>query len=106
MLRLLGADMVVFPELIIAGYPAEDLLLRRVSWRDDLPEHRPTGLMASRVGPIRSFTPFRDPAARTSIFHRTWAIHDGILGTRFEGVTMYKTLGKHSEINTAPGIGW
>jgi hypothetical protein len=51
-------------------------------------------------------TPFRDPAARTSIFHRTWAIHDGILGERFEGVTMYKTLGKHSEINTAPGIGW
>ncbi len=25
----LGADMVVFPELIVTGYPAEDLLLRR-----------------------------------------------------------------------------
>ena len=51
-------------------------------------------------------TPFRDPAAQTSIFHRTWAIHDGILGERFEGVTMYKTLGKRSSINTAPGIKW
>ena len=24
-----GADLVVFPELIVAGYPAEDLLLRK-----------------------------------------------------------------------------
>jgi hypothetical protein len=51
-------------------------------------------------------TPFRHPDARTSIFHRTWAIHDGILGERFPGVTMYKTLGNKNNINTAPTIDW
>ncbi|MDD1607754.1 MAG: NAD+ synthase, partial [Methylococcaceae bacterium] len=27
--RELGADIVVFPELTVTGYPAEDLLLRK-----------------------------------------------------------------------------
>jgi hypothetical protein len=51
-------------------------------------------------------SPFRLPEARHSIFYRTWAIHDGILGERFDGVTMYKQIGKRSAINTAPGIDW
>lgn len=51
-------------------------------------------------------TPFRQPEARTSIFFRSWAIHDGILGERFPGVTMYKMIGKRSNINTAPGLTW
>lgn len=51
-------------------------------------------------------SPFRRPEARHSIFFRTWAIHDGILGEAFYGVTMYKILGKKAVINTTPGIHW
>jgi hypothetical protein len=50
--------------------------------------------------------PFRQPAAKTSIFYRSWAIHDGILGERFTNVTMYKMTGKRSSVQTAPGIHW
>ena len=51
-------------------------------------------------------SPFRNPAAQTSIFHRSWAIHDGVLGEPFPNVTMYKTLNKRANITTAPGISW
>jgi len=51
-------------------------------------------------------TPFRKPEAQHSIFFRTWAIHDGILGESFSGVTMYKIIGKTGSMNTAPGIHW
>lgn len=51
-------------------------------------------------------SPFRSPAAQTSIFHRTWAIHDGVLGAPFPNITMYKALGKKSDVDTAPGIHW
>ncbi len=50
--------------------------------------------------------PFRKPEAKTSLFFRSWAIHDGILGEPFTYVTMYKMIGKKSKINTAPGISW
>lgn len=51
-------------------------------------------------------TPFRKPEAQHSIFFRSWAIHDGILGESFNGVTMYKNIGRKGSINTAPGIHW
>ena len=51
-------------------------------------------------------TPFRRPEAQHSIFFRSWAIHDGILGTKFDGLTMYKVLGKKGAINTTPNIHW
>lgn len=51
-------------------------------------------------------TPFRRPEAQTSIFYRTWAIHDGILGEKFDQVTMYKQVGQKSNVTTAPGIHW
>jgi hypothetical protein len=51
-------------------------------------------------------SPFRRPEARHSIFFRSWAIHDGILGEHFDGVTMYKVLGRKGAIDTAPGIYW
>ncbi len=50
--------------------------------------------------------PFRQPEAADSIRLRSWAIHDGILGEPFTDVTMYKTIGKHSGINTCPDISW
>lgn len=51
-------------------------------------------------------SPFRQTAAKTSIFYRSWAIHDGILGERFTDVTMYKMTGNRSSVQTAPGIHW
>lgn len=49
---------------------------------------------------------FRKPEAKTSLFFRSWAIHDGILGEPFTYVTMYKMIGKKFKINTAPGLSW
>lgn len=51
-------------------------------------------------------TPFRRPEAQHSIFFRSWAIHDGILGEHFDGVTMYKVIGQKGAVNTATGINW
>lgn len=47
-------------------------------------------------------TPFRRPEAVHSIRLRSWAIHDGILGVPFTGVTMYKRVGKHAGVQTCP----
>jgi hypothetical protein len=49
---------------------------------------------------------FRQPQARTSIFYRSWAIHDGILNEPFTNVTMYKVLDLKADITTAPGVHW
>jgi hypothetical protein len=49
---------------------------------------------------------FRSSQAANSIRLRSWAIHDGILGEPFTNVTMYKHVGKSTNINTAPGCGW
>ena len=51
-------------------------------------------------------TPFRRPEAAHSIFYRSWAIHDGILGEPFGNITMYQKIGKKSNISTAPDINW
>jgi hypothetical protein len=49
---------------------------------------------------------FRKPEAEKSMFYRSWAIHDGVLGEPFTYVTMYKMIGKKFNINTAPGLSW
>lgn len=52
-------------------------------------------------------TPFRQPEAADSIRLRSWAIHDGILGMPFTGVTMYKRVGQRSQLKTgAESIPW
>jgi acetoin utilization protein AcuC len=50
--------------------------------------------------------PFRSSGAGNSIRLRSWAIHDGILGEPFTGVTMYKRIGKSADISTTPGCEW
>ena len=47
-------------------------------------------------------TPFRRPEAADSIRLRSWAIHDGVLGVPFTGVTMYKRVGQVSQTRTCP----
>jgi hypothetical protein len=51
-------------------------------------------------------SPFRKPEAENHMFHRSWAIHDGILGEPFTYLTMYKMIGKKFNINTAPCLSW
>jgi hypothetical protein len=51
-------------------------------------------------------SPFRAPDAADSIRGRSWAIHDGILGFPFSGVTMYRTLGRDAQIKTFPNATW
>ena len=47
-------------------------------------------------------TPFRRPEAAEGVRLRSWAIHDGILGVPFTGVTMYKRVGQISRTRTCP----
>lgn len=51
-------------------------------------------------------TPFRSSQAADSIRLRSWAIHDQIIGEIYRDVTMYKTIGQQSQINTCPGVAW
>jgi hypothetical protein len=51
-------------------------------------------------------SPFRGPAAATSIRLRSWAVQDGVLGQPFTDVTMYKRVGMSASENTAPGCIW
>ncbi|MFO8036997.1 MAG: hypothetical protein R6U57_10265 [Anaerolineales bacterium] len=51
-------------------------------------------------------TIFRQPGAQDSIRLRSWAIHDNILGHPYTDVTMYKYVGKHAGVSTAPGVSW
>ena len=51
-------------------------------------------------------TPFRQPEAANSIRMRSWAIHDGLLGEPFTNVTMYKMIGRSSNIETSSGCPW
>jgi hypothetical protein len=51
-------------------------------------------------------TPFRQPGFANRIRGRSWAIHDGIMGEFYTGVTMYKHVGKHAGVVTYPGGEW
>jgi hypothetical protein len=51
-------------------------------------------------------TPFRQPGMAKSIRGRSWAIHDGIMGHPYSGVTMYKQIGVKGEVDTFPYGAW
>lgn len=51
-------------------------------------------------------TPFRHPAMASTIRGRSWAIHDGIMGDRWDRVRMVKRLGVDANVRTAPGVIW
>lgn len=63
----------------------------------------PGGELLEKLG---SSSPFRAPTAAPSIRLRSWAIHDGILGEPFTGVTMYKRIGKPAGVSTCEGCVW
>jgi hypothetical protein len=51
-------------------------------------------------------SPFRQPWMHASIRGRSWAIHDGILGSPFSDVTIYKRVGIQAHEDTFPGAEW
>ena len=57
-------------------------------------------------GRLSEDSEFRSQNAANSIRGRSWAIHDGILGHSFTGFQMYKMIGKHAGISTAPDVAW
>lgn len=55
---------------------------------------------------LNGSTPFRMPHAVEHIRLRSWAIHDGLLGKPFTGVTMYRVVGRDAGVRTMTGIDW
>lgn len=51
-------------------------------------------------------SPFRSAQAANSIRLRSWALHDGLLGEPFSGVTMYKPVGKNMSMVTCTDCDW
>ncbi len=51
-------------------------------------------------------TPFRRRALADTVRGRSWAIHDGIMGDRWDRVRMVKRLGVDLCVRTAPGVIW
>jgi hypothetical protein len=43
------------------------------------------------------------PGAEFTVRGRSWALHDGVAGTAWDGVKMYKAAGRHAGIDTFPG---
>jgi hypothetical protein len=72
--------------------------LRRMQWIHQ--EFQPGGCLHERLD---GSTPFRRPDAWQTVRGRSWAIHDGILGTQWNGIKMYKRVGQHAGVDTFPG---
>ncbi len=66
-------------------------------------EFAPGGLLYNRLD---GSTPFRRPGAHETVRGRSWAVHDGIMGTPFEGVKMHKQVGIHAGVVTFPEAPW
>ena len=48
-------------------------------------------------------SPFRHPEAGFTVRGRSWALHDGVGGSAWGGVKMYKAAGRHAGTDTFPG---
>jgi hypothetical protein len=47
-------------------------------------------------------SPFRLPSAAATVRGRSWALHDGVGGSAWGGVKMYKAAGRHAGMDTFP----
>ena len=68
--------------------------------------HKDFGRQGQLRAKLDGSTPFRSTQAAESLRLRSWAIHDGVLGAPFSGVTMYRVIGKPANENSAPGVPW
>lgn len=66
-------------------------------------EFRRGGMLAKRLD---GSTPFRQPDMGRTVRGRSWAIHDGILQRSWDGIRIYKVVGRSADINTFPDQMW
>jgi hypothetical protein len=66
-------------------------------------EFSPGGLLNNRLA---GSTPFRQPGAQNTVRGRSWAIHDGIMGTAYGDIKMYRRVGIHAGVITFPEAAW
>jgi len=71
-----GADLVIFPELAICGYPPEDLVLKKHFVADNI---KAIGALARKVRGISVITGFVDSDAGGKIYNAAAFISDGKL---------------------------
>jgi hypothetical protein len=64
---------------------------------------QPEGALTARLD---DSSPFRRASHSQSIRGRSWAIHDGILGEPFTGLTMYRQIGRAASVDTFPAGVW
>src|ERR1039457_2870385 len=69
-----GADLVVFPELAICGYPPEDLLLKKHFVADNI---KVLDALAKKIRSISVIAGFVDSAAGGKIYNAAALISDG-----------------------------
>ena len=48
-------------------------------------------------------SPFRQPGAEATVRGRSWALHDGVGGSAWGGVKMYKAASRPANVDTFPG---
>lgn len=58
------------------------------------------------LGRLDSSTPFRMAELARSVRGRSWAIHDGVLGSEWYSFEMYRMVGSETLHETAPGLPW
>jgi NAD+ synthase (glutamine-hydrolysing) len=71
-----GADLVVFPELAVCGYPPEDLLLKKHFVADNI---RALDALAKKIRGICLVTGFVDSDSAGKIYNAAAIIHEGRL---------------------------
>ncbi len=64
-------------------------------------EFQPGGVLSGRLD---GSTPFRQRGMEKTVRGRSWAIHDGILDQVWDDIKIYKTVGKHANINTLTNL--
>lgn len=100
----LGLDMIVAEPLTYDNairyerygfdYLTGKLLMTRIN-----EEFRPGGALHRKMD---GSTPFRRPGLERTVRGRSWAIHDGILDEDWDGLHIYKMVGRHAGLNTFP----
>jgi hypothetical protein len=68
---------------------------------DDI--HRAFGEDGAFGRALDGSSPFRQPAAGSTVRGRSWALHDGVGGAAWGGVKMFKATGGHAGMDTFPG---
>ena len=106
-----GAELVVFPELAVCGYPPEDLLLKKHFVADNI---KALETIVKKVRGISVITGFVDSDALGKIYNAAAVISDGKLQNVYHKQELpnygvfdekrYFSLGKNSGVLTIKGV--